>query len=90
MVKDGACQYRSIFERFMTLGGKSRSYQGLLESKKKIGGNHAFFRGNSAKIAHQSVKNKAMYGIFFHIEALLSLKNAWLSPIFFLDAKGTC
>ena len=31
-----------------------------------------------------------MYGIFFHIEALLSLKNAWLPPIFFLDAKSTC
>ena len=27
---------------------------------------------------------------FFQIEALLSLKNAWLSPVFFLDAKSTC
>ena len=31
-----------------------------------------------------------MYGDFFQIEALLSLKNAWLSPIFFLDTKTTC
>ena len=26
---------------------------------------------------------------FFQIEALLSLKNAWLPPIFFLDTKST-
>ena len=26
---------------------------------------------------------------FFQIEALLSLKNAWLSPLFFLDTKST-
>ena len=31
-----------------------------------------------------------MYGIFFQIEALLSLKNAWLPQIFFLDTKSTC
>ena len=29
-----------------TLRGKSRSWQGLLESKKKIWGNHTFFRDN--------------------------------------------
>ena len=27
---------------------------------------------------------------FFHTEVLLSLKNAWLPPISFLDTKGTC
>ena len=31
-----------------------------------------------------------MYGAFFQIDALLSLKNAWLPPIFFLDTKITC
>ena len=30
-----------------------------------------------------------MYGILSQIEALLSLKNAWLPPIFFLDTKST-
>ena len=29
-----------------------------------------------------------MYGVFSQIEAL-SLKNAWLPPIFFLDTKNT-
>lgn len=38
MFKDGAYQYRGIFAQFM----KGRSKQGLLESKKKIGGNHTF------------------------------------------------
>ena len=28
-----------------------------------------------------------MYGVFSQIEAYLSLKNAWLLPIFFLDTK---
>ena len=36
------------------------------------------------------VKYKAMYGAFFQIETLLSLKNAWLPPLFFLDTKITC
>ena len=31
-----------------------------------------------------------MYGAFFQIEALLSLKNAWFPPIPFLDTKITC
>ena len=30
-----------------------------------------------------------MYGAFSQIEAYLSLKNAWLPPIFFLDTKTT-
>ena len=30
-----------------------------------------------------------MYDAFFQIEALFSLKNAWLPPIFFLDTKIT-
>ena len=30
-----------------------------------------------------------MYGVFSQIEALLSLKHAWLPPIFFLDTKDT-
>ena len=31
-----------------------------------------------------------MYGISIHIEALISLKNARLLPIFVLDTKSTC
>ena len=31
-----------------------------------------------------------MYGVLFQIEAQLSLKNARLLPIFFLDTKITC
>ena len=53
-----------------------------------------FFRDNSATItlsySKAAVKYKAMYGILLQIEALLSLKNAWLPQIFFLDAKNTC
>ena len=30
-----------------------------------------------------------MYGVLSQFEARLSLKNAWLPPIFFLDAKST-
>ena len=31
-----------------------------------------------------------MYGVLFQTEALLSLKNAWLPTISFLDTKSTC
>ena len=61
----------------------------LLKSKKKIGGNHAFFKDNSLIIFVKYFKYKAMYGVLSQIEAQLSLKNAWLPPIFFLDAKNT-
>ena len=30
-----------------------------------------------------------MYGVLSQIEAYLSLKNAWLPPIFFLDTNTT-
>ena len=30
-----------------------------------------------------------MYGVLSQIETKLSLKNAWLPPIFFLDTKST-
>ena len=30
-----------------------------------------------------------MYVVFSQIEDYLSLKNAWLPPIFFLDTKST-
>ena len=37
---------KEVFLCGLLLCGESRSWQGLLESKKKIGGNHAFFRDN--------------------------------------------
>ena len=32
-----------------------------------------------------SFSNKCPFSVFLHIEAQLSLKNAWLPPVFFLD-----
>ena len=51
----------SIFSQIMTMGDKSgaltsRSYRGLLKSKKKTGSNHAFFRGNFASIWRKTLK----------------------------------
>ena len=37
---------------------KCRSYQGVLKFKKKIGGNHAFFRDNQV----QAGKNRDLFG----------------------------
>ena len=50
------------------------------------------FRDDEATILlkKKTVKYRAMYGIFFQIEALLSQKNAWLPHIFFLGTKSTC
>ena len=46
----------TIFLRGLRLCGKSRYQQGLSESKKKIGGNHAFFRDNWAKIWKETAR----------------------------------
>ena len=46
----GWCLQTGIFWRGLKLCGESRTYQVLLVSKKKIGGNHAFSRGNKASI----------------------------------------
>ena len=37
---------------------------------------------------YKTVKYKAMYGVFSQIEALLSLKNAWLPPNFIFGYLG--
>ena len=80
----------------MTMREKQITWKGLLESKKKIGGNHAFLEISKQQLFEIAVKYKAMYGVFlfffffFQIDALLSPKNAWLPPIFFLDSKSTC
>ena len=42
------------------------------------------------KMHAKSLQYKAMYGILFQIEAWLSLKNAGLPQISFLDSKSTC
>ena len=53
--------------------------------------------GHFLEIIKKAVKYKAMYSVvvvvvffFFQFEALLSVKNAWLPPIFFLDTNSTC
>ena len=60
--------------------------QGQLESKKKIGGNHPFFLEIIKQPELQKKpKYKTMCGIFSQIEHKLSLKNAWLLSVFFID-----
>ena len=44
-------------------------------------------RNNYSK---KAVKYKAVFGVFLQIEALLSLKNAWLPQIFVWGTKSTC
>ena len=75
----------------MTMRGKQILGRAI-EIQKENWGNQAFFRDNKARIILKDclVKYKAMDGVFLQIEALLSLKNAWLTQIFFLDTKGTC
>ena len=63
----------------------------VIEIKKKIGGNHAFFEDNLSTIFGKSFNIQSnVWRSFPFIEAQLSLKNAWLPPIFFLDTKSIC
>ena len=42
-------------------------------------------RNLGKKITFYHVSKKCLFIVFLHIEAQLSLKNAWLPPVFFLD-----
>ena len=53
----------------------------------KIGGNHVFLRVDQATIIPKSSKIKSNV---WQIEALLSLKDAWLPQTFLLDIKSAC
>ena len=62
-----------------------------IEIHKENWGSPRTFR-HKQQLFQKAVKYKVMYGVFFffQIQALLSLKNAWLPPIFFLDTESTC
>ena len=44
----------------------------------------------SNNYSKKQYNTKQCMAFFFQIEALLSLKNAWLLHIFILDTKSTC
>ena len=72
--------------------GKLDLSKGCRNTKKR--GYHAFFGDNEATITKNNSKIQSnvwrfLFFIFFQIEALLSLKNAWFTQIFFLDTKST-
>ena len=75
---------------FMTMREKQILVRAI-EIQKENGGKHTFFKDKRAKIILKSSKIQSnVWRFFFQIEALVSLKNAWLPPIFFLDTKSTC
>ena len=77
----------------MTLREKQILARAIENPKRKLGVTTHFLEIIKQQIivlASINLKYKAIYGIFFQIEALLSLKNAWLPPIFILDTKNTC
>ena len=57
--------------------------------KRKLGITTHFSKIINPQYEQKAFKYKAMYGVPFQIKASLSLKNAWLPPIFFLDTKST-
>ena len=72
--------------------GEADLGKGYYNTKRKLGVTMPFLEAIKQQLLFQeAVKYKAMYSIFFlPIEALLSLKNAWLPPVFILDTKSTC
>ena len=55
--------------------------QGQVESKKKIGGKHAFYRDNQAEIILKVIKYRAMYGFFSTLKLYYS-KKCMVTPNF--------
>ena len=56
--------------------------------QKENWGNNTFLEIIKQQLFWNAVKYKTMYGFFS--KALLSLNNAQLPPIFFLDTKSAC
>ena len=46
---------------------------------------HVYTLKFGEKITFYHFSKKCLFSVFLHIEAQLSLKNAWLPPVFFLD-----
>ena len=46
---------------------------------------HVYTLKFGEKITFYHFSKKCLFSVFLHIKAQLSLKNAWLSPVFFLD-----
>ena len=69
--------------------GKADLSKGYGNPERKLGVTTHFLEIIKQQLFQKTVKYKAMYGIFSQIEALLSLKNAWLPLIFSLDTKST-
>ena len=61
----------------------------LLESKTKIGVTTHFSKIIDESYLEKALKYKTMYGVLSQIQALFSLKNAWLPHICFSDTSGT-
>ena len=78
-----------IFLRGLKLCGESRTQQVLLESKKKIGGDHAFFRDNKASISKKKKKKKPPYiALYFTAFSndyclIISKKKCVFAPFFY-------
>ena len=82
---------KEVFCVVYDYAGKTDLSKGYRNPKRKLGVTTHFSEIIKATIIlKRIVKNKAMYGVFFQIEALLSMKNAWLPQNFFLDTKSTC
>ena len=72
--------------------GKADLSMGYWNPERKLGVVEAFLEiiKQQLIILKSSKIQSNVLRFFFQIEALLSLKNAWLPPIFFLDTKRTC
>ena len=72
----------------MTMGEKQILTRAIEIQKENWGVTTHFLEINKQQLFWKAVKYQAMYDVFLHIEALLSMKNAWFPPI--LDTKITC
>ena len=68
---------------------KCRSYQVLLKSKKKIGGNHAFFKDNSWIISVKNFKIQSNVWRSFSNWRLIISQKCMLTPNFLFGYKST-
>ena len=86
----GAYLYRDIFARFKTMGRQQNLASDLGIQKKKLGVTTHFTDIFELQFGKEHHTLLCILKLFTNIVDQLSSKNAWFSPIFFLDFNNTC
>ena len=77
---------KEIFLCGLCLCGEIKPWQGLLKSKKKIGGNHVFYSNNYSKKKNSKINSNVW--CFFPNRSFLNSEKCMVTPNFLFGYQG--